>query len=123
MPAAGAARAVGRLLTQVVARQEPLYVDLASISAPSLMFRIASASPGPAARHRGETPEGRADVIVSGVGGVDDSAVMSAGASTTVVSSVKMRMPRTRAKIVPRIRIPSERRVLRSGIAVSSGGV
>lgn len=45
-----------RWFKHVIARQEPLYLDLARISAPSLMFRIASARPCPAARGRGETP-------------------------------------------------------------------
>jgi len=84
------------------------------------MLRTASAKPCPeAAPERvGRTPEDRA----GGSEGAEDGAVIPAGTSTTVASSLKSGIPRTRARIDAWARVPSDKRLLRSGAAVNSTG-
>ena len=93
------------------------------------MLRTASAKPRPTApdcaRGTSEDPAGvRAGESCSADDewGSDDGAVTSAGTSMTVASSVKRRIPKTRAKIEASTRNPSDRRRLRSGTAVSTTG-
>lgn len=88
------------------------------------MLRTASAKPRPeAAPERvGRTPEDRAGARAGGSEGAEDGAVIPAGTSTTVASSLKSGIPRTRARIEAWARAPSDRRLLRSGAAVNTTG-
>jgi hypothetical protein len=90
-----------------------------------LMARTASAKPWPIA------PEGwgataddrRADVRGRRESvGAGDALLTSAGRTATRASSVRSRMPRTRARMEASTRTPSARRLLRSGTAPTTSG-
>jgi len=104
------------------AGQEPLRRTSARSSALSLMLRTASARPCPAAPERvAGTPEDRAELRAGG-STASGGAVIAAGMSTTVASSFKSGMPRTRARTDAWTRAPSDKRLPRSGAPVSTTG-
>src|SRR4051812_31589502 len=86
------------------------------------MLRTAWASRGPAAMVRlGAGTDDRGAGRVAG-GWAAGDALTSAGTSTMLASTVNNRSPSRRAWIEASTRTPSDRRLLRSGIAVSAAG-
>jgi hypothetical protein len=106
-----------------VTRPAPLRRASARSSSPSLMCRMASAKP----RLAGYGPEGGSSETGarSSTGGRRDAAdrpATSAGVRTIAASSLNSRIPRRRARIDASTSVPSDRRLLRPGTAVSRVG-
>ena len=95
--------------------QDPLRRASARSSAPSLMLRTTSARPLPTAGDRpGATRLDRTGVTADHRRASVVGAVVSAGTITIVASSVKSRMPTSRARIDASTSAPSDSRLPRS---------